>query len=421
MPINRVARRARRLIYAAACGLLAIPLLGVALRLEEWHGALPALYRSFQQSLSDGGTLLVAVPAVAFAGMAILLRRSRRLASGEAQRLARGHLWITLVAVLYGLGTALVGWQQASSVRHDFEEERLAQQIAIARLKARQIDDWAHERTMNLKFLASSLRTMPLEAVADSPPMHQLVELTLAQFLSSNPERLAAGLFLPDGTPVVTAGSFDVAPAAGLAQQVRAAAGRRGVSIGPVWPAGASPGGLSLAVLDPIEVAAPGKAPTRLVIVSLIDPTLGILKGFGDWPTASQSSEVELLQRDGDEVVHIVAGKDLPTAPPLSLRNPVINDQLVGARAVKTGHGTWDALDHHGHRVLAASYHATALPWIVIAKTDYREAMRPAEAEADKIWAMVWALVLFGGLFALALGAQLTMADALSHGQDAGD
>jgi hypothetical protein len=65
--------------------------------------------------------------------------------------------------------------------------------------------------------------------------------------------------------------------------------------------------------------------------------------------------------------------------------------------------------------VLAASFHVGALPWIVVAKTDYAEAMQPIEWETRKIWGMIVALILFGGVLSLALGAQLTMADALQR------
>ena len=412
-PIERTARRARRLIYAAAAGLFAVALLGIGLGIDTWPNSSISLRQALAESLSGGDPLLVAVPAVAFAGVALFLRRSRRIASGEATRPSHGHIWIALLAVLYALGMTLAGWQQVTSMRLDFQQERMGQQVAIARLKARQIDDWAQERRMNLRFLGSSLKTMPLEDIETTPQIRQLVELTLAQFLSSNPERIAAGLFQPDGTPLVTAGLFDPAHAGDLARQVRDAAGGRGIVVGPVRGGGASSTGLSVPFLDPIDVAIPGKPNGRLVVVSVIDPTLGVLKGFADWPTPSRTSELELIYREGDEIVHVVTGKKPGEGPALSLRNSVMNSQLLGARAVTTNHAVWDAVDHHGNRVLAATYHTTAFPWIVVAKTDFHEAMQPVEGETRKIWAMIVALVLFGGLFALALEAQLTMAEAL--------
>lgn len=413
--IDRVARRARRLIYGAAGGLMAIGLLSLGLGIDAWPTSIGALWQALRDTPTDSGALLIVAPPIAFVGTALFLRRSRRLATGEARRLARGHLGIAAMALLYALGLALGGWQQATSTRLDFQQERLAQQVAVARLKARQIDDWAHERMMNLRFLGSSLRAMPLDDANTSPEIRQLIELTLAQFLAANPERIAVGLFLPDGRPLVSAGYFPATQAEDLARQVAAAARGRDVSAGPVVAGGAGPRGLSIPFFAPIDATPPGKPVEKLVVMSLIDPTLGVLKGFGDWPTPSQSSELELIYRAGDEVVHIVPGREFEAAAPLSLRNAVQNGQLVGAQAVQTGQAVWDATDHHGQRVLAASYRTSVFPWIVVAKTDYREAMQPLEWETRKLWTMIWALVLLGGLFALALGAQLTMADALQR------
>ena len=213
----------------------------------------------------------------------------------------------------------------------------------------------------------------------------------------------------------MSAGYFPAANADALARQVEVAARGNEVSAGQLAAGGAGPRGLSIPFFAPLDVAGPGKPAAKLVVVSVIDPTLGVLRGFGDWPTPSGSSELELIFREGDEVVHIVPGRDLQAAAPLSVRNPIQNASLVGPQALKAGEGVWDAVDHHGNRVLAASYRTTAFPWMVVAKTDYREAMQPVEGEARKLWAMIWALVLLGGLVALALGAQLSMADALQR------
>lgn len=413
--IDRSARRARRLIFAAALSLFAIALLGALLGLDTWPETTNALRQWLAHVLPDTGPLLVVVPAAGVAGTVLALRQSRRVAAGEAHHLARSHAIIAVLAVLYALAMALVGWQHVQSLRRSFQHERLDQQIAVARLKAEQIDDWTRERKMNLQFLGRSLATLPLATFRVSPPLRQLVELTLAQFLASNPERIAAGLFLADGTALVTVGSFDPAGGPALQRTIRDALSSAAVAVSPVQPGGATPAGVSLAFAEAIEAGVPERASTRLVVVSVLDPTLGVLKGFNNWPTASRTSEIELVLRAGDEVVHIVPDRAFQAAPPLSLRNRVLNDRLVGAQVATSGLGQWDALDHHGKRVLAASFHATALPWIVIAKTDYAEAMQPIEWESRKIWAMIVALILFGGVLSLALGAQLTMADALQH------
>lgn len=411
--IEKAARRARRLIFAAAFSLFAIALLGVLLGIDTWPDSVNALRDGLAHRLPDTGSLLVVVPAAGLAGTVLVLRQSRRMDAGDAAHLTRGHAIIATVAVFYALAMALIGWQHVQSLRRSFQHERLDQQVAVARLKAEQIDDWSRERRMNLQFLGRSLSTLPLAAVSGNPDLHKLVELTLAQFLASNPERIAAGLFRPDGAPLVTVGAFDPAHDPDLRQEIHRAANQSSAVVGTLRVGGAGPDGLSIAFARAIDTTVPGQPAGTLVLVSVLDPTLGVFKGFANWPTASPTSQVELIFRNGNEIVHIVPDREFQSAAPLSLRNPVRNDRLFGNRADLIGRGVWDAVDHHDRRVLAASYPVTDFPWTVVAKTDYREAMQPIDWETRKIWAMIVALILFGGVLSLALGAQLTMADAL--------
>lgn len=407
-----IARQARRLIWLAAFGLTAVGLFSVGARRITWPDT-STEWRSLLDDIASSGATTSAALIVASLGIAAgFLRRSRRIAEGEPRlRRPRG----LVLGVLFGIFAALMllaGALNVQGVRRVAEAEQLEQQVAVARLKAESLDAWANERLMALRFLASELGAFPLNLARTHPEVRQVLEVSLAQFMASGPERIGAGIFLPDGTPLVSEGQFTPALLDVLKTDVREVMRTQKSAIGTLRASGRSPKGMTLPFIVPLK-AMPG-SPDGGAVVSLIDPTVAVLRDFGRWPSPSATSEIELLQRDGDQLVHIVTGKQNDDAPPLSLRTPVSNDSLIGVRALTQGKGEWNALDHHGKRVLGATYTVGHMPWTVIAKTDMTEALAHVEPEIANIWITTLTTILLGGVMTLALGALLALAEGLS-------
>ena len=404
-----MARIARRLIMAAAAGLIAMALLGIVLTNDAWPLLRQGLVALFQDGLAFGmlPTILIVVALVLFAGF--VLRRSHRAAE-DRTRGSMASVWIAGVFALFCVLMLTASWLQSHAVRNEFLAERQEQLAAIARLKAQQVNDWAYERGIDVRFLVDTLKTLPLDDLDQQPEVKQLAELVLAQFLAGHAERISVTLARADGTPVISAGTMPEGDRAVLAREVRAAARLHSDMRGEILPGGARPDGLSVSFLVPFRAVSRGGT-VELVAAAVIDPTIGLLRSFANWPMPSRSSEVELVFRDGSDIVHIVPRGPTPEIP-LSLRVPVTTPGLP-TQGLTRLNGVWDGTDHHGHRVVSAAQTVTAFPWIVIAKTDYAEAMAPLERQVTNIWMMTGAMIAFAGLFMLALWFQLRLTELL--------
>ncbi len=78
----------------------------------------------------------------------------------------------------------------------------------------------------------------------------------------------------------------------------------------------------------------------------------------------------------------------------MTLRLPLSTPNLTAAIAIREGDGTRVAVDYRGKRVMAASQMAKAVPWIVIAKSDYDEVMRPIDPPLREIALVFGATIL---------------------------
>ena len=402
-------RMARRLIVAAAVGLVALAVLGIVLTHDAWP-----MLRQGLVALVDGGPssgtlpILGAVAAlVLFAG--VVLQRARR-AARDRVRNPFAPAWLAVAYVVFCTLMLTASWLQAQSVRNEFRAERLEQQAAIARLKAQQIDDWAYERGIDINFLVSTLKTLPLDDIERQPEIRQLAEVVLAQFLSGHAERIAVVLSDSQGRPLVSAGTVPGQAQEAFAREMRETGRRRLEMRGEIHAGGARPDGLSVAFLVPFAVPARGGT-VEFVAAALIDPTIGLLRTFTQWPTPSRTSELELVFRQGSDVVHIVPRGPNP-AVPLSFRSPTDGEGLI-ARESSRGTAVAEGVDHYGNTVVAALQDVRAFPWIVIAKTDAGEAMAPLERQVANIWLMTGAMMVFAGLFMLALWFQLRLSESL--------
>lgn len=405
----RIARLSRRLIYIAAGGLLAIALLGIGLTNDAW----PTLRQSLRDlvggdlSLGALATLVVAVALVVFA--ALVLRRSRRAGEGTGAT-APASFWLGIAFVVFCGLMILASWLQAHAVRSEFLAEKLEQQSVIARLKAQQVDDWSYERGLDMRFLVDTLKTLPLDEMDRQPEIKQLADLVLAQFLVGHSERIAVTLSRPDGQSLVSAGTIPDKDRAALVRDIREAARQGRQMRGAIQPGGARPDGLSVTFLVPFKVPSLGGV-VEFVAAGLIDPSVGLLRTFNNWPVPNRNSEVELVFRDGNDIVHIVPPGPTPSIP-LSFRVPASAPELQALGRNSSGTAT-DGIDHHGHRVVSAVQNVTAFPWIVIARASYAEAMAPVERQVVNIWMMTGAMIAFAGLFLMALWFQLRLTEML--------
>ena len=290
---------------------------------------------------------------------------------------------------------------------------RMEEQVAVARTKAAQIDDWTTERLIDLRFVVETLRSFPIFDPAAKPEVAALAELVLAQFLSAYPERVAVGVFRPDGRPIIVQGRFDPLLADALRADIEETAKRNKPYIGVVNPGGAHETGLSLAFMAPL--AGPNRTGTdRLVVASVVDPTVALLKRFGEWPAAGKGT-LTLGFRSGDELVQIVdAGKQMGSAV-LSVRAAIPEERLTRVLADTRGEASWRGIGQGGQQTLTAAYAVKDMPWTVIARTDLKEAMAPISRQIWALWVATAVVIAFGGLLMLTVRSQMKLSRLLAH------
>jgi PAS domain S-box-containing protein len=372
-------------------------LLAAALTVEQWLGLIPSFQRAMQDLLSRGALLAIGL-VIALIAFGVFFQRSLRRSKrqgGDAEATLRTRKRL-LVAVFFAfaLGIAGTGYLLNNDLRIAFRDERLSQQTGIARLKAQQIDQWVAEREIDLGFLATSLKRFPLDQLDQAPELRQIVELVLYQVLIGHPERRAIMLFSSDGQLLAKAGG---APGhkdhADVEILVRDAVRDGKLKIGPLRLDSGTPPSPSMAFAQPLGAGAPAAHP--FVVVLVVDPAVDLFRKIQTWPTDSATSEVVVFRHDGDDALYLVAPRfwERPT-PPSGLRLPLSTPNLTAAEAIRQGDGTREGVDYRGERVLAASYAAKAVPWIVIAKSDEDEVMGPVDRRSEKIVLLFGATIL---------------------------
>jgi PAS domain S-box-containing protein len=147
-----------------------------------------------------------------------------------------------------------------------------------------------------------------------------------------------------------------------------------------------------------------GISPTTAILAMTIDPFSELLAQVETWPTASLSSEVIVVRREGADVVFITPPPRLEPIPkPLEFRIPLAGSTLPAARAVVQGDGERTGPDYRGVEVLTASRSVNGVPWIVVAKTDVAEIMRPLERKELTLALVIGAAVVLAACMLIVL------------------
>ncbi len=371
--------------------------LAAVLTVEQWLELVPSFQRAMEDLFSRGSLLALGL-VVALIAFGAFFRRSLRGTMRQRARVVAvpktRNLLLVAVFAAFALGIAGTGYLLNNDLRAAFRDERLSQQAGIARLKAQQIDQWVAERASDLGFLVTSLKGLPFGQIEAGPELRQFVELMLYQVLVGHPERHEIMLFSADGQMLVEAGGVPGHKDHDrVADLVREATRDGKLKIGPLRLDAGTPPSPSVAFAQPFNAGA--SAANQFVVVLVVNPSVDLFPKIEKWPGDSPTSEVLVVLRDGNDALFLFAPRfwQLPV-PPSGLRLPLSTPNLVAAAAIREGDGVRLGQDYRDQRVLAASYAAKAVPWIVIAKSDYEEVMSPINRRSEKIALVFGATIL---------------------------
>jgi len=141
------------------------------------------------------------------------------------------------------------------------------------------------------------------------------------------------------------------------------------------------------------------------VIVLRLDPTRVLFSLVQNWPLDSATAESLLVRREGKEVVFLNTLRHR-SDPPLSLRRPVHEPNLLAAKAARGELGVFEGVDYRGREALGAIHAIPGSSWRLIAKIDRDEVYAPIRAEAWKSGALFALLLVVAALAGLVVWRQ---------------
>ena len=295
--------------------------------------------------------------------------------------LRRVHL-PTLLGIVCLLAVGLViGTLYLRRVRFELHARAASELEAVARLEARQVEDWVAERAEDARVIAASPAVLALSR-GGRADRDAKADAWLRDFQRIIGYR-SVSIIGRDGAVLYTAGG---APPAAASRAAREALRAR-------WTLcldDLTGDGVSLVVAAPIA----GAPEAALVLETEVEHQL--IRVVEQWPTAAHSAEVELIRVGADDAVILsrIRG-EVGEGPAREV--PISDVGRAAARAVRGERGTLRGRDYRGAEVLAVAREVQGLHWLVLAKVD--------RAEIDRAEARVRGILIAGGLVLLALCA----------------
>jgi PAS domain S-box-containing protein len=133
------------------------------------------------------------------------------------------------------------------------------------------------------------------------------------------------------------------------------------------------------------------------VMALRVDPVGRVNPLIATWPNASQSSEMTLLRREGDEVVYLNSPRHRKGTP-LRFRFPLTDSSLVAVRAVVGQQGFVEGVDYRGIAVKAFARKVPGTPWVLVAQTELSEINDPLNGIAKWVTSLSIAMIAAAGL-----------------------
>jgi PAS domain S-box-containing protein len=318
------------------------------------------------------------------------------------------------IALLAIAIVVITGASIAHTVIHQQETEAARLQ-AIASLKARQVADWLKERQTgdaetlhHSKHLIEQYRRWQVSGSEDA-----------GVFLKARLEQLcrsdgfsAVSLLDPSGQVLWRTGQAPKELAPVLMEALKVAA--RENSVQRVGPYLGQAGNVHLDLVVPLAGPAP-------VVILHASPDEWLYPTLRDWPVPSDSAEILLIRRDGDQVVYLNSLRHRPGAA-ASFHLPVGGADLLAAQALTDKIPENTLITGSDYRNVPSIGVVHAIPgtdWHLLAKVDRAELRAPAYRSASWI-GLTGLLALFmtgGSLVMLRQRQQLALAEGAREAQ----
>ena len=287
--------------------------------------------------------------------------------------------FVLLGAVITALATGAIAFSYSQ------ERSREAARIeAISELQLAQIAHWLGERKRQTEFVSSSTAFARLfrewREGADPASGAQLLN-RLSEFRKANGYANVLILDAHGDILASEAGGNDVTPPALRSTAASAMADGLVRSTG-LYDPDRSDRSLPLFIVAPLTKTG---TPAEVAVALEIDPAEFLLPTLRVWPIPGTGGVLQLVRREGEQVIGVMGHRPLPLATPDLLAARVIRGDAPEGVAL-------DAIDFQGVHVLGVVRRVPDSAWYLVAKVDRAQII--AEVTRDAVWIVATALLV---------------------------
>ncbi len=297
--------------------------------------------------------------------------------------------------ILAALAIVVAGgvWYYRSQSR--FVHRRMIETLeSIGRIKSEEITAWREERLGNAATLQEDPHVVELVARYFSAPEESNARPLLQRFQILARHYDYANVLLIDNARRIR---LSLAATRSLHDDFNAALALALRERHPTLTDlhGGESGEPHLGVLAPLFVSEAPDAEVLGAIILVSDASRYLYPLLQVWPTPSQTAEISLSRRDGDDMLALNKLRHRPDSE-LKLRIPLSHKEAPEVKAALGAEGLMQGIDYRGVPVIAFAMRIPDTPWVLVAKQDADEIFADWRYLARLILAAMIALI--GGL-----------------------
>lgn len=328
----------------------------------------------------------------------------------------RSFLSIPVIVTFSLIAIAMIvsGALSVMDHRSDAENQVASELSAIVDLKLEQVCSWRKERISDANFVANNPqihRNTGLLAAGtpSSTAQKEMREWMSSMYRNGQYGRIVA--FDRRGRVLVSVPDSTAGPGPFAAALMERAAAGRSMLFSDL--AAVDGERTVLDVIIPVFAGSRPADPWIASIVLSIDPQRMLFPILRSWPIPSASGQLQLVRREGLEMVFLSELRDT-TARPLSLRVPLETSDFPAAKGIRGQTGLLRGTGVHGDRVLAVVRPVPDTAWFIEAQVDEDEVYGPV-GEYMRFVVVVIGLLVAVGAVSFALFVRKKEADHYRH------
>jgi diguanylate cyclase (GGDEF)-like protein/PAS domain S-box-containing protein len=311
-----------------------------------------------------------------------------------------------IVFILLTIGLLSLSYFYTAQFKKFARSSKETELATIADLKALQVSSWKQERLFSAKNMFESRFFAPrVQALLKDPASAQLkreIQQGLGHLQRNFPKEFARiAILLPGGKVLYSVP--DTPPYVQTRESVRLSQ-EAWTSVNIVFGdlnRDPDSGRISIPLAFPV-LAPKGTGFEPIAVMAFdIDPGQTLYPLIREWPSASPSSEVLLIERKGENFLYLSEPRYKSNVA-MNLRLPITRFRRPGIEATIGEEGIIEGNDYRAHRVVGAIKAVPDSPWLIEAKVDASE----INASWSR-WIRVISIVII--VFVLAAGLSLSL------------